>query len=158
MSREFPVRADEDSYVTRREFTKFLGLSSLAFFLGTAMAAGRRLWTKIAANQAGATRVIAVDEIPVSGYTLFRYPTGDDPCILLRLAQDRFAAYNQQCTHLSCPVVFNGASRQLECPCHKGSFSAEDGRVIAGPPKRGLDALKVSIRKNEVWVKYESES
>ena len=158
MSREFPVRADEDSYVTRREFTKFLGLSSLAFFLGTAMAAGRRLWTKIAANQAGATRVIAVDEIPVSGYTLFRYPTGDDPCILLRLAQDRFVAYNQQCAHLSCPVVFNAGSRQLECPCHKGFFSAEDGRVIAGPPKRGLDALKVSIRKNEVWVKYESES
>ena len=158
MSRDFPVRADEDSYVTRREFTKFLGLTSLAFFLGTAMAAGRRLWTKFAANEAGAARVVAVSEIPVGGYTLFRYPTGDDPCILLRLGEDRFVAYNQQCAHISCPVMFNAASRQLECPCHKGFFSAEDGRVLAGPPKRGLDALKVSIRKDEVWVKYESES
>jgi Rieske Fe-S protein len=158
MSREFPVRADEDTYVTRREFTKFLGLTSLAFFLGTALAAGRRLWKKSAANQAGAARVAAVNEIPVGGYALFRYPTGDDPCILLRLAEDRFVAYSQECAHLSCPVMFNAATRQLECPCHKGLFSAEDGRVLAGPPKRALDALRVSIRKDEVWVKYESES
>jgi len=158
MSREFPVRADEDTYVTRREFTKFLGLTSLAFFLGTALAAGRRLWKKIAANQARAARVAAVTEIPVGAYALFRYPTGDDPCILLRLAEDRFVAYSQECAHLSCPVMFNAATRQLECPCHKGLFSAEDGRVLAGPPKRGLDALRVSIRKDEVWVKYESES
>lgn len=158
MSSEFPVRADEDTYVTRREFTKFLGLTSLAFFLGTALAAGRRLWKKIAANQAEAARVAAVSEIPVGGYALFRYPTGDDPCILLRLTEDRFVAYSQECAHLSCPVMFNAATRQLECPCHKGLFSAEDGRVLAGPPKRGLDALRVSIRKDEVWVKYESES
>jgi Rieske Fe-S protein len=130
----------------------------MAFFLGTAMAAGRRLWRNIVANQTVATRVIAVSEIPIGGYTLFKYPTGDDPCILLRLEQDRFVAYNQQCSHLSCPVMFNPANRHLECPCHKGFFSAEDGRVIAGPPKRGLDALKVSIRRDEVWVKYESES
>ena len=158
MSRDFPIRADEDAYATRREFTKFLGLTSLAFFLGTAMAAGSRLWRKVAASQTGARRVIAVNELPIGAYTLFKYPTGDDPCILLRLEQDRFVAYNQQCSHLSCPVMFNPANRRLECPCHKGSFSAEDGRVIAGPPKRGLDALKVSIRKDEVWVKYESES
>jgi Rieske Fe-S protein len=158
MSRDFPVRADEDTYVTRREFTKFLGLTSVAFFLGTAMAAGRRLWKKVTANQAGAARVAAVNELSVGGYTLFRYPTVDDPCILLRLTEDRFVAYNQQCAHLSCPVMFNAADRQLECPCHKGLFSAEDGRVLAGPPKRGLDALRVSIRKDEVWVKYESES
>src|SRR5262249_38279968 len=158
MSREFPVRADEDTYVTRREFTKFLGLTSLAFFLGTAMAAGRRLWTQIATNQARAARVASVNEIPVGGYTLFTYPTADDPCILLHLAQDRFVAYDQRCSHLSCPVMFNAASRQLECPCHKGFFNAEDGRVIAGPPKHGLDALKISIQKDEVWVNYESES
>ena len=157
-TREFPVRSDEDTYVTRREFTKFLGLTSVAFFLGTALAAGHRLWKKIAANRVGAARVAAVNEIPVGGYTLFRYPSGDDPCILLRLAEDRFVAYNQQCAHLSCPVIFNAGTCQLECPCHKGLFSAEDGRVLGGPPKRGLDVLNVSIRKGEVWVKYESES
>ena len=158
MSRDFPIRADEDTYVTRREFTKFLGLTSLAFFLGTAMATGRRLWRRLGRTQTSASRVIAVNEMPVGGYTLFKYPSSDDPCILLRLEQDRFVAYNQQCTHLSCPVMFNAASRQLECPCHKGFFSAEDGRAMAGPPRRGLEALNVSIREGDVWVKYESES
>jgi Rieske Fe-S protein len=122
------------------------------------MATGRKLWKKFAANQTSPARVVAANEIPVGGYTLFRYPTSDDPCILLRLEPDRFVAYNQQCTHLSCPVMFNAASRQLECPCHKGFFNAEDGRIVAGPAKRGLAPLTVSIREGGVWVNYESES
>ncbi|PYS33847.1 MAG: (2Fe-2S)-binding protein, partial [Acidobacteria bacterium] len=40
----------------------------------------------------------------------------------------------------------------------KGFFSADDGRVIAGPPKRSLEALTVSLRDGRVWVKHESES
>ena len=35
---DFPVPSGEDSYVTRREFTKFLGLTSLAFLIGTCAA------------------------------------------------------------------------------------------------------------------------
>ena len=37
---DFPVPSGEDSYVTRREFTKFLGLTSVAFLIGTCAAAG----------------------------------------------------------------------------------------------------------------------
>ena len=38
--KDFPVTSEEESYVTRREFTKFMGLTSLVFFLGTVTAAG----------------------------------------------------------------------------------------------------------------------
>jgi Rieske Fe-S protein len=89
---------------------------------------------------------------------LFRYPGENDLRILLRLDTDRFVAFDQRCTHLSCPVVFNAASRQMECPCHKGLFSAEDGRVLAGPPKRSLESVKVWVRDSHVWVSNESES
>src|SRR5215831_14521222 len=131
-SGEFPISADEDSFVTRRELTKFLGLTSLAFFAGTVAAAGRSLWKRLVAKQNNSVRISAFEEIPVGGYKLFRYPTENDPCILLRLETAKFVAFNQQCTHLACPVIFNAAERQLECPCHKGLFSAEDGRVLAG--------------------------
>ena len=158
MSRDFPISSEEDSFVTRRELTKFLGLTSLAFFAGTFIAASRKLWKRAMAGQAEAVRVGAVGEIPVGGYKLFRYPTETDPCILLRLEPEKFVAFNQHCTHLACPVLFNAVERQLECPCHKGFFSADDGRVLAGPPKRALETLSVSIRDGHAWVKHESES
>ena len=154
----FPVSSEEDGFVTRREFTKFLGLTSFGFFAGTCVAAARKLWTHLTARQAAELHGARAEELRVGAYKLFRYPTEDDPCILLRLEPEKFVAFNQHCTHLACPVVFNAANRQLECPCHKGFFSADDGRVVAGPPKRPLEALCVSVRDNGVWVKYESES
>ena len=154
MSKHFPISIDEDSYATRREFTKFLGLTSLAFFVGTFVAAGRQVWKRVLASSAPAVPVTTVDELPVGGYKLFRYPTPDDPCILLRLAPDKFVAFNQNCTHLACPVLFDPAATQLVCPCHKGFFSAEDGRVLAGPPKRPLERLDVSLRDGQVWVNH----
>ena len=51
MSRDFPISSEEDSFVTRREFTKFLGLTSLAFFAGTFVAAGRKLWKRAVAGR-----------------------------------------------------------------------------------------------------------
>jgi Rieske Fe-S protein len=152
MSKDFPISIEEDSYVTRREFTKFLGMTSLAFFVGTFIAAGRKLWKRATASDASAVCVTTTDEVSVGGYKLFRYPTENDPCILLRLAPEKFVAFNQNCTHLACPVFFDAAVNQLACPCHKGFFSAEDGRVLAGPPKRPLEKLEVSVREGRVWV------
>jgi Rieske Fe-S protein len=154
----FPISSEDDSFVTRREFTKFLGLTSLAFFAGTFMAVGRKLWKRAMGRQSAEVHVTALDDIAIGQYKLFRYPTQDAPCILLRLDPEKLVAFNQNCTHLSCPVIFNAASRQLECPCHKGVFSADDGHVVAGPPTRPLEALSVSIRDGRVWVKYESDT
>ena len=149
---DFPVPSDEDSYVTRRELTKFLGLTSLAFLAGTFAAAARKFLKGMVAERAPMVAVAGLDDIPVNGYKLFRYPTENDPCILIRLSVDQFVAFDQRCTHLSCPVYFNAASKQLLCPCHEGIFGVEDGRPIAGPPKRALARLSVSTQHAQVWV------
>jgi nitrite reductase/ring-hydroxylating ferredoxin subunit len=149
---DFPVPSAEDSYVTRREFTKFLGLTSLAFLVGTWAAAARKFAKQFYQHETGSLAVADIHEIPVGGHKLFRYPTGDDPCILLRLAEDRFVAFDQRCTHLSCPVLFDASRKQLACPCHEGFFSAEDGRPLAGPPKRPLTQLSVTTKNAQVLV------
>jgi Rieske Fe-S protein len=150
--RDFPVPSEEDSYVTRREFTKFLGLTSLAFLAGTFAAAARKLLRRGTRDRGAGEVVASVEEVGLGGYKLFRYPTENDPCILLRLSHDRFVAFNQNCTHLSCPVHLKPDTMQLVCPCHKGFFNADDGRPVAGPPKRPLPALPISIRDGQVWV------
>ena len=154
---DFPIPSAEDSYVTRREFTKFLGLTSIAFFLGTFAAAGRKFAKRMFRETSPAVAIAHQDEIPVGGYKLFRYPTENDPCILIRHSSERFVAFDQRCTHLSCPVYFSAAENQLVCPCHKGFFSAEDGRALAGPAKRGLEPLSVSIQNAQVCVERSEE-
>jgi Rieske Fe-S protein len=154
---DFPVPSAEDSYVTRREFAKFLGLTSFAFFLGTFATAGRKLIKRIRGEQSETVPIAGLEEIPIGGYKLFRYPTPNDPCILLRLSTDQFVAFDQRCTHLSCPVLFDAASNQLICPCHEGFFAAEDGRVLAGPPKRALARLSVTTENAQVWVTRSKE-
>jgi Rieske Fe-S protein len=149
---DFPVPSGEDSYVTRREFTKFLGLTSLAFLIGTCAAAARKLVKQFYRREAASIAVADIHEIPVGGHKLFRYPTESDPCILVRLAEDKFVAFDQRCTHLSCPVLFDAAKKQLACPCHEGFFSAEDGRPLAGPAKRPLEQLSVTTKNAQVMV------
>jgi nitrite reductase/ring-hydroxylating ferredoxin subunit len=92
--------------------------------------------------------------MPVGGYKQFRYPTENDPCILLRLSEEKFVAFDQRCTQLSCPVHFDAANNRLACPCHEGFFSAEDGRPLAGPPKRALTSFSVKTENAKVWVRH----
>ena len=154
--RDFPIPSAEDSYVTRREFTNFLGLTSVAFLIGTLATAGRTLTKRLFGHDSPAVAVAGVEELPVGGYKLFRYQESD-PGILLRLAKDKFVAFDQRCTHLSCPVIFNATSSCLECPCHAGFFSADDGRTLAGPPRRALARLEVTKQNAQVWVRRTEE-
>jgi len=149
---DFPIHWEDDEYVTRREFTKFLGLTSFALFLGTAWIA---VWERLRRWRSAARparHIASASELAPGEVKLFRYPTLQDPCILIRIAPDRFVAYSQFCTHLACPVVYEGKRQRLRCPCHEGYFSAEDGRVLAGPPKRPLSRIDLSIKGNEIWT------
>ncbi len=149
---DFPVSSDADSYATRREFTKFLGLASVAFLLGTFVTAARSLWRLWTLREAAGIRVAAVSDVPVGGVRLFRYPSDNDPSILIRRTASEFVAFSQNCSHLACPVHLDPEGDRLLCPCHVGVFSAADGRPLAGPPRRGLERFSVQVWGGEVWV------
>jgi menaquinol-cytochrome c reductase iron-sulfur subunit len=63
-------------------------------------------------------------------------------------------AYNAHCTHLGCAYGYNAETQNFACPCHRGQFDVKTGQVLAGPPPRPLDELKVEIRNGAVWVDY----
>ena len=145
---DFPVRWDEDHYMTRRELAKFLTL-------GSGLLAGvNALIAFIGLNErtppAPVTRIAGAGDILPGGSLLFRYPTVDDPCILVRDVSGRIDAFSQVCTHLSCAVVHLPGERTLACPCHKGSFSSTDGQPLAGPPTRRLPRVVVEQRGDDI--------
>jgi menaquinol-cytochrome c reductase iron-sulfur subunit len=67
---------------------------------------------------------------------------------------EKFKAYNSHCTHLGCGYVYDPAQKIFLCPCHRGQFEIATGKVLGGPPPRGLDELEVEVRDSAVFVKY----
>jgi nitrite reductase/ring-hydroxylating ferredoxin subunit len=147
---DFPIRWENDHYVSRRELAKFLTLgSALLVGANTLIALVGRFRRRPATPEraiAGATSLAAGQSL------LFRYPSDEDPCILVRTLDGRFVAYSQVCTHLSCAVIHRAETDSLFCPCHLGSFSCAEGLPTAGPPTRRLPRIRLEERGGELWA------
>ena len=141
---EFSVFTSDERYVTRRQFAKFLTLTSLGMFVGNLWVLAKAYFAKPPSFRS--VEVGKVGEIPVRGVKLFTYPTPKDHRILIRTGEDEYVAYSQKCTHLSCAVYFSSKEDRLECPCHQGFFSVRDGSVLQGPPPRPLP--QITLERN----------
>src|SRR5215469_14317636 len=100
---EFSIFTADERYVSRRQMTKFLTLTSLSMFVGNLWILARSMFTK-KETVFPAVAVAKTDEIPVGGVKLFQY--ADEQCILVRIGETNFAAFSQKCTHLSCAVYY----------------------------------------------------
>jgi Rieske Fe-S protein len=149
--RDFPYEAGAEDEVTRREFTRYLVLGAGAMAVGNV---GIAAWTQLRSINEGEPRpIVALAEVPVGETYLFRYPTGDDPAILLRLGERELVAFSQKCTHLGCVVYFEADEDRWHCPCHEGNFEAATGHVISGPPTRPLGRIEVEARDDgQIWA------
>jgi arsenite oxidase small subunit len=143
---ELSVFTADERYVGRRQFAKFLVLTSLGMFVGNLWLLAKSLWRRPAGAVEPVVPIMRLAELPVGGAKRFSYPGPDDHCLVVRYAEDRVAAYSQKCTHLSCAVVYEHASQKLVCPCHHGFFAIEDGRVLQGPPPRPLPRVRLERR------------
>src|SRR5579885_3554256 len=147
---DFPIQWEKDEYVTRREMVKFLSLGSFliagANFIAAAVSRLRRrgVFPRM--------RISSSHEIAPGESLLFRYPTDEDPCILVRRQSGELVAYSQVCTHLSCAVVHRSEENTLFCPCHHGYFSVAEGRPTAGPPTRPLPRIRLEQNGNDVFA------
>jgi len=140
--------------MNRRRFVNwFLGGS----FLGTA---GSLLYPLIRylipprQAEAAAKRVVAakVGELAPNSAKLIRF--GSSPALLIHTAEGEFRAFSAICTHLTCTVNYEGDTGTLYCPCHNGRFDLA-GNVLSGPPPRPLDAYKVEISGEDIFVSRE---
>lgn len=155
--RDFPIDWPQDEYVSRRDFTRFMVLTSLAFTVGQFWILLQNSWRR-AQGQLPIVAIGEVDAIPIGGSQTFAYPTEDDPCILVRLDETTFVAYDQLCTHLLCPVIPQAEFGQLHCPCHEGHFDLATGRPIAGPPQRPLARITLEIRDGTLYATGKRQS
>jgi Rieske Fe-S protein len=148
--RDFPTDVPEDDHVARREFVKFLVLTSGAFVAGQCWIAASAALREMAPLPR--KRVITVAELESQRVVEFRYPDEHEPCLALCLAPGRFVAYGQKCSHLACAVVPHLDKGELHCPCHNGYFEVREGRPVAGPPRRPLPLVTLEVSNGVVYA------
>lgn len=147
---DFPIDTQQDNFVARRDFTKFMVLISASFAAGQGWIALKTLRGE--GGNAGPKAIARVDEIAVGQAALFFYPGEHDSCLLVRAGEREFLAYSNKCSHLSCPVTPDVPSGCLRCPCHHGSFDLATGRPLAGPPRRPLSRIVLEVRDGKVYA------
>ncbi len=148
---DFPIDWPRDQYVARRDFAKFLVLTSGAFVAGQGWIAAQHL---IRARRLAPPRakVASLSALPVGSSLVFHYPGDHDPCLLIRPDAETLLAYSQSCTHLSCAVVPKIDEGVLFCPCHEGFFDLRTGRNVAGPPPRPLPSIALEVQGDDVYA------
>ena len=148
---EVSIDIAQERWIARRQFTRFLVLTSLGMLTGN-------LWILLRAQMQDdgeplPQRMIArASELGLGDAIVFSYPHEGDDCLLVRTAGGDLVAYSQKCTHLSCAVYYAREYDRLECPCHDGAFSVKTGAVLYGPPPRPLPAVVLEHRGDEIWA------
>src|SRR5437762_14366145 len=87
---EFSIQSATEKYVARRQFSKFLVLTSLGMFIGTLWILLRSWFVSMPSF--APHRGIGLTDVPVRAVKLFSYPTAQDPGILIRSAPYTFVA------------------------------------------------------------------
>ncbi len=148
---DFPIDWPQDHYVARRDFTKFLMLTSLPFAL-MQLGIGLVSWFRRGRTRPPVKAVAALADVPIGGVLTFVYPGENDSCLLLRPEADTLHAFSQKCTHLGCAVTPEAEKNCLYCPCHKGYFALDSGRPLSGPPRRPLPRITLEQRDGVVYA------
>jgi nitrite reductase/ring-hydroxylating ferredoxin subunit len=153
LKKDFPVDWEDDHFVTRREFFKFMTLASGVMAAGTAALAVSAQIPRGHRAFEPAFICRSVDLAPGSSLA-FSYPRPSDLCLLVRRQSGDLAGFTRRCTHLSCPVEYENKEgvERLYCPCHHGAFSIETGAVTQGPPPHPLPMVTVELRGDEIWA------
>jgi Rieske Fe-S protein len=156
---DFPIEQSEATHISRREFAKFMCLLSGGMALGNG-AIVIKSFAFPTQPLAGEHLVCLRTDVPVGEMKQFVIKGRlEIPYILIHLDENKWRAFEQKCTHLSCAVRYRADLNKIECPCHKGYFDAQTGVVLQGPPPRPLPQLQVVIKDNQVYVKaFEEKS
>jgi len=151
LKEDFPIDWEDDGYVSRREFFKFMTVASGGLAAGSL---GLAAWSRLKRDEREfEPKLIGrLDKIAPGSSLAFSYPRDTDICILVRPAFGPVKAYSRRCTHLSCPVDYQPEHDRLYCPCHNGAFSVEDGSVLQGPPPHPLPRIVIEERDGELWA------
>jgi cytochrome b6-f complex iron-sulfur subunit len=102
-------------------------------------------------SAAGGGKILAgtIEEIPGGQGKVVAM--GSAPVIVINDEQG-VKAFSAICPHLGCIVAWDGAARNIVCPCHDGRFSASTGAVVSGPPPAPLPPVATTVEDGQIFL------
>jgi menaquinol-cytochrome c reductase iron-sulfur subunit len=73
---------------------------------------------------------------------------------VIKDANGELGVLSSVCPHLGCSAAWHPEMGNFLCHCHNGLF-APDGKLLAGPPPRGMDRLETKIEDGILKVRYQ---
>ena len=134
----FPVTVEAERCAERRRFLRAAGGAAVLAIAGGWTA--RRL--EAAGSQTFEVRLDLGHPLSV-GEARAVAARGGGEALVVRLDESTLVGFARRCPHLGCPVLWAADRGRFECPCHEAAFDARTGRVLFGPPRRGLDPVTV---------------
>ena len=137
---------------TRRGFLNwFLGTSAGAFLLSVLYPVSRYLVPPPVGESTAGTVTLSIkpEDVKPSTGQIFKF--GSRPGILIRTSAGDLRAFSAVCTHLNCTVQYRSDLSEIWCACHNGHYDL-NGKNVAGPPPRPLDAFVVNVRGTQIVV------
>jgi arsenite oxidase small subunit len=148
------IHKDNERKLDRRGFMKTMVGAAGIFAVSTLpwgglaakelMGIGNKSYAKV--------KITELSELKVGEALEFHYPGDHDSALLVRLSDQEYKAYQNACTHLKCPVFWKKEEERLVCPCHHGFFDVKTGAPTAGPPKRPLPEIVLSIEGDAIFA------
>jgi Rieske Fe-S protein len=130
---QFPMTERDERRLDRR---RFLGVAGCAAVL---VAAGEWAAKRVGATSDAPLQVALAEPLAEGEARAIVAPDGRE-VRAVKLDDGAVVAFDRRCPHLGCPVVWAAERGRFECPCHHAAFEARSGRVLFGPPRRGLGA------------------
>jgi arsenite oxidase small subunit len=147
--------------VTRRVFLKLSG-SGATTAAAAVGAAGFATPAQAVQAEAGRTTlpyprtaVANVASLKANTPVAFNFPDASSPCALVKMGRavpggvgpDKdIVAYSTLCTHMGCPVAYDGVTHTFRCGCHYSVFDAEmGGQMVCGQATENLPQVSLEI-------------
>ena len=144
---------------SRRDFLQIGGTIGALFVLAIALG----IWTAISTpesssnpppSSSGGTNsnlpagsVANVNQLQTGVPVYFDYPSSGYTNMLMKKADGSVSALSMLCTHVCCQCQYDGAYKEILCPCH-GSIFDQNGNVLRGPAPTKLPSIQLSIDSN----------
>jgi Rieske Fe-S protein len=166
-----PVRELDSNVIVisrRSFFGALLGVGGVAMSALLAIPVLRYVLYPLYANSALSkwSKVGIVDSLPPQGsgpvlkQITFRRLDGwretvtTESVYVERTQDGKIRVLSSICPHLGCTVQWRAAKGDFVCPCH-GSVYGEDGKLVKGPARRGMDPLPTEQKEGELLVHFE---
>jgi menaquinol-cytochrome c reductase iron-sulfur subunit len=128
------------------------GIPVLSALLAPLLEKTPNFWRKVGDLESfpiGTTNLVTFENADAHNWSSI---TSRSAAWLRRDDEKTFSAFSANCTHLGCPVRWEGDAQLFMCPCHGGVYY-KDGSVAAGPPPKALVQYPVRVKNKAIEIR-----